>query len=164
MPLQNRHRHLRRFYWMVCSNGFSARSDRDVTLTFGRNNRMGRFSKAKGKRGERELAAELARVLGVTARRGIQFQGSPDSPDVITNIPNVHIECKRSEQFRLYAALKQAMDDAGADKIPVVCHRQNNQPWVVVVRLDDLPQLVEILHNHTCQKNLKTNDTDSTEH
>jgi Holliday junction resolvase len=116
---------------------------------------MGHFSKAKGKRGERELAAQLARVLGVTARRGVQFQGSPDSPDVVTSIPDIHIECKRSERIRLYEALDQAVGDAGTEKIPLVCHRQNNQPWVVVVRLDDLPKLVEILHNHT---NLKTNE------
>jgi len=111
---------------------------------------MGRFSKAKGKRGERELASELCRVLGVSARRGMQFQGSPDSPDVVTNIPNIHIECKRAERFRLYESLEQAVDDAGANtqKVPVVCHRQNNKPWVVVVRLDDLPRLVEILHNN----------------
>ena len=124
---------------------------------------MGRFSKAKGKRGERELAAELGRVLGVTARRGVQFQGSPDSPDVVTNIPNVHFECKRSERIRLYEALEQAVSDAGTSKVPVVCHRQNNKPWVVIVRLDDLPKLVEILHNNT---NLKTNElqTNSTVH
>ena len=110
---------------------------------------MGQFSKSKGKRGERELAAELCRVLGVTARRGVQFQGSPDSPDVVTNIPNVHFECKRSERLRLYEALDQAVNDAGKDKIPVVCHRQNNKPWVVVIRLDDLPKLTEILYTHT---------------
>ena len=122
---------------------------------------MGRFSKSKGKRGERELAAELGRVLGVSARRGMQFQGSPDSPDVVTDIPNVHIECKRSERFRLYEALDQAANDAGIAKVPVVCHRQNNRPWVVIVRLDDLPKLVEILHDNT---NTKIDETDSTEH
>lgn len=106
---------------------------------------MGHFSRSKGKRGERELAAELSRVLGVTARRGVQFQGSPDSPDVVTDIPDVHIECKRSERFRLYDALEQAVEDAGASKIPVVMHRQNNKPWVVVFRLDDLPKLADII-------------------
>ncbi len=109
---------------------------------------MGHFSKSKGKRGERELAGELARVLGVTARRGQQFQGSPDSPDVVTNIPNIHIECKRTERFRLYEALAQAVEDAGDRKIPLVCHRQNQQPWVVVLRLDDLKSLVSILHEN----------------
>ena len=82
---------------------------------------------------------------------------------MVTSITNVHIECKRSEQFRLYAALEQAINDAGTEKIPVVCHRQNNRPWVVAIRLDDLPKLVETLHNNTT---FKTNElqTDPTEH
>lgn len=100
---------------------------------------MGKFSREKGKRGERELAEEFSKTLGVKARRGMQFQGSPDSPDVVADIPDIHIECKRTERFRLYEALKQAVDDAGTEKIPVVMHRQNNQPWVVVLQLDDLP-------------------------
>ena len=95
---------------------------------------MGRFSRNKGKVGERELAHELTRVLGVSARRGVQFRGSPDSPDVIADIPGVHIECKRTERFRLYEALEQAVEDAGAN-VPVVLHRQNRQPWVAVIRL-----------------------------
>jgi Holliday junction resolvase len=105
---------------------------------------MGRFSRNKGKVGERELAHELSRVFGVTARRGVQFQGSPDSPDVVTNIPDLHIECKRTERFRLYEALDQAVEDA-AEKLPIVLHRQNKKPWVAVVRLDDLPRLTTIL-------------------
>ena len=106
---------------------------------------MGQFSRDKGKNGERELAREFSKALGVKARRGVQFQGSPDSPDVITDIPEIHIECKRTEQFRLYESLNQAIDDAGTNKIPLVCHRKNLQPWVVVLRLDDLKQLSHII-------------------
>ncbi len=109
---------------------------------------MGRFSRSKGKRGERELAAELTRVLGITARRGQQFQGSPDSPDVVTDIQNVHFECKRTERFRLYESLEQAQNDAGPEKLPVVCHRQNGKPWVIVLKLDDLPAIITTLHRH----------------
>ena len=105
---------------------------------------MGRFSRNKGKVGERELAHELTRVLGVSARRGVQFRGSPDSPDVIADIPGIHIECKRTERFRLYEALEQAIEDAGAN-VPVVLHRQNRQPWGAVIRLDDLPTLIQKL-------------------
>ncbi|HYW78462.1 MAG TPA: hypothetical protein VE890_02760 [Thermoguttaceae bacterium] len=101
---------------------------------------MGRKSRNKGARGERELAGELARLLGVEARRGRQYRGGPDSPDVHLDIDDVHVECKRTERFRLYEALEQAIGDA-ATKVPVVMHRQNNKPWVVVVRLDDLPRL-----------------------
>ena len=110
---------------------------------------MGQFSRSKGQRGERELASELTRVLGVSARRGQQFQGSPDSPDVVTDIQNVHFECKRTERFRLYEALEQAQADAGTEKIPVVCHRQNGKPWVIVLKLDDLPAIISTLHEHT---------------
>ena len=37
-------------------------------------------------------------------------------------------------------ALEQAIGDAG-QKVPVVVHRQNRKPWVVIARLDDLPRL-----------------------
>jgi len=101
---------------------------------------MGRKSRDKGASGERELARELSRLLGVEARRGCQYHGGPGSPDVATDIPDVHIECKRTERLRLYEALEQAIDDAGA-KAPIVAHRQNHKPWVVIVRLEDLPKL-----------------------
>ena len=114
---------------------------------------MGRMSRNKGKVGERELAQELSRVLGVTARRGVQYSGGADSPDVITDIPNLHIECKRTEHFRLFDALSQAIDDAGADQTPVVMHRPNRRPWVVVLRLDDLPKLVETINQFQRSKN-----------
>lgn len=102
-------------------------------------------SRNKGASGERELAHELERVLGCSARRGQQFSGGPDSPDVVTNIPGIHIECKRTERFNLYAAMEQSTRDAGENNIPVVCHRSNRKDWVVVVRLDDLPRLLNRL-------------------
>lgn len=105
---------------------------------------MALFSRNKGKVGERELARELTRIFGVKARRGVQFQGGPDSPDVVTDIPEMHIECKRTERFQLYKAMEQAVNDA-AENIPVVIHRANKKPWVAVVRLDDLPRLARIL-------------------
>ncbi len=101
---------------------------------------MGRKSRDKGAAGERELARELSRVLGVEARRGCQYHGGPGSPDVVADIPDVHLECKRTERFRLYDALEQAIADAG-EKVPVVAHRQNHKPWVVIARLEDLPKL-----------------------
>jgi len=101
---------------------------------------MGRKSRNKGAGGERELARELTRLLGIEARRGCQYHGGPSSPDVIADIPGVHIECKRTERFRLYDAMEQAVRDAG-ENIPVVMHRQNRKPWVAIVRLDDLPRL-----------------------
>lgn len=98
-------------------------------------------SRSKGKRGELELCRELKRLLGIEARRGQQYCGGDDSPDVVHSIPGVHIECKRVEALNLMAAMNQAIADAGGDQVPVVMHRKNNQPWQATVRLDDLPRL-----------------------
>lgn len=99
-------------------------------------------SREKGKRGELELAAFL-RERGFEARRGQQFSGGSDSPDVVCPAMfGLHLECKRTERLQLYAALTQARDDAGADKIPVVAHRQNGKEWVAILPLDKFLELV----------------------
>ena len=101
---------------------------------------MGRMSRQKGKRGEREAAAELAVVFGCEARRGVQYQGGPDSPDVVLDGVAVHVEVKRTETLSLYAATDQARHDAGG-KIPLVLHRRNGKAWVAIVELEHLPAL-----------------------
>jgi hypothetical protein len=106
---------------------------------------MGLRSRNKGKRGEREAAAEIRRLLRTEARRGRQFCGSVESPDVVTDIENVHLEVKRAETLQLYDALEQAIRDAGG-QIPVVLYRANHRPWVAIVRLDDLPQLAVTIY------------------
>lgn len=94
-------------------------------------------SRDKGARGERELAAYL-RERGFTgAKRGQQFKGSPESPDV-AGLPGHHIECKRTEILALAAAYEQATRDCGSsDAIPIVAHRRNEKPWLVILKLDD---------------------------
>lgn len=99
----------------------------------------------KGKTGELEAAREIARLFRVEARRGRQYCGDPEAPDIRTAIAGVHFEVKRAEAFRLHAALEQAIEDAG-ENIPVVLHRGNHRPWVAIVRLDDLPRLAVQLY------------------
>ena len=96
-------------------------------------------SKAKGGRGERELAAEL-RSYGYNAERGQQFQGGPDSPDV-KGLPGIHIECKRVERLNLHEAYTQAVRDSGGLKIPAVFHRRNRGRWMVTLSLDDFMEI-----------------------
>ena len=52
-------------------------------------------SRQKGARGERELAAVFT-TAGFPARRGQQFSGSPDSPDIVVEgLPlNIHFRGK----------------------------------------------------------------------
>lgn len=101
-------------------------------------------SRAKGCRGERDAAKELQRLFGIECRRGVQYQGGPDSPDVC-GIAGLHFEVKRVEAFNAYKAMAQAQDDCG-DSVPVVLHKRNRGNWLAVVQLDDLPALVVNLY------------------
>lgn len=99
-------------------------------------------SNRKGKTFEREIAAYLREHGYTEARRGQQYKGGADSPDVI-GLTGFHIEAKRTEHFQLYAALAQSKRDAAENEIPIVIHRKNNEKSVVVISLDDF---MEVLH------------------
>lgn len=96
-------------------------------------------SNRKGKDGEREVATILKR-RGFPARRGVQYHGSPDSPDVI-GIDGVHIEVKRVEALNIDQALEQSARDAGSD-IPTVFHRRNGKKWKVTMYLSDWLEII----------------------
>ncbi len=100
-------------------------------------------SRAKGARGERDAAKEWAKATGLKSRRGQQFSGSPDSPDVATEA-DIHLEVKRCERGNPYDWVDQACGDCG-EKLPVVLHRRNNRPWLVIVRLTDVARLATTL-------------------
>jgi len=96
-------------------------------------------SRQKGARGEREWAAFL-RSHGYAARRGQQYSGNPDAPDVVTDLP-FYFEVKRVERLNIYDAIDQARRDAGG-QLPVVAHRKNHCDWLVTMRADDWMALV----------------------
>ena len=95
-------------------------------------------SREKGKRGERQWRDEL-RANGYHARRGQQFSGSPDSPDVVCEeLDWLHFEVKAVERLNIEDAMEQARRDAGASrtgqqKIPVVAHKRSFRPWLVTI-------------------------------
>lgn len=92
-------------------------------------------SNGKGKRGEREAAKALRETLGCKARRGQQYAGGNDSPDVVHDISGIHIEVKRTERLKLYDAVGQALEDCADGEVPVVLHKRNREFWLVVVPL-----------------------------
>lgn len=106
---------------------------------------MGMMQRRKGAEGEREAAAKLNEVLGTHLRRGRQYCGSPESPDVAGDLPGLHLEVKRVEALRLYPGLEQARRDAGTGEVPAVMHRMNKKPWVVIVYADDLIRLLDVV-------------------
>jgi len=89
-------------------------------------------SREKGKRGERQWRDEL-RANGFQARRGQQFSGSPDSPDVICDqLGWIHFEVKAVEKLNVEAAMEQARRDS-AGQVPIVAHKRNFRPWLVTM-------------------------------
>ena len=105
---------------------------------------MGKMSRDKGKAGEREVA-ELIRSYGFEARRGQQHRGGPGSPDIVHNIPNLHVEVKRTERLNMYDAMQQAVEEAHSDDIPVVFHRRSNRQWVVIATADHFLEIMQYL-------------------
>lgn len=92
-------------------------------------------SKRKGKVGEREFAA-LLREHGFDARRGVQFSGGADSPDVVSDaLAWLHIEVKRTQALNLAFCLRSGGRRlrAGAPLWPQegVDHRAPAQPRAV---------------------------------
>jgi hypothetical protein len=111
---------------------------------------MGRMSRQKGKRGERECAAELGALLGIGygadgARRGVQYQGGNESPDVVLPGCAIHVEAKRVESLALYPAVEQARGGAPASSVPIVWHRRNGKPSVCIVETTRLLDLAREL-------------------
>ena len=109
-------------------------------------------SREKGKRGERQWRDEL-RARGYSARRGQQYSGSPESPDVICDeLDWLHFEVKAVERLNIEDAMDQARRDSrsgnhrtpalspcgeGADsqagQVPLVVHRRSFRPWLVTM-------------------------------
>lgn len=94
-------------------------------------------SRDKGARGEREWAAYLQELTGKPTRRGCQFAGGQDSPDVVGGIEGTHCEVKRVERLNIYDAMAQALRDAGVNT-PYVAHRRDKRGWLITIRADDL--------------------------
>ena len=99
-------------------------------------------SKAKGKAGELEFAHYLT-AHGFPARRGQQFSGGSESPDVICEIlHDVHFEVKRREKGNPYEWVEQALTDNPAAAVHVVAHRRNQHEWLAILPMEELLRLL----------------------
>lgn len=105
----------------------------------------GARSRAKGIRGELEWACWLQETFGLDARRGCQYRGGQESPDVDGGIPSTHCEVKRAERLRLWEALEQAVRDAPDGSVPYVAYRANRRPWLVILRARDLADFARLV-------------------
>lgn len=96
---------------------------------------MGKASRDKGAKGERELAGILRDWYGYDVKRGMVFLGQSD----LIGLPGVHVEVKRVERLNIHDAMAQAVREAEKrkDGVPVVFHRRNRTPWLVTMLLED---------------------------
>ncbi len=121
-------------------------------------------SRNKGKVGEREFAA-LLREQGFDARRGQQFSGGAESPDVVSeSLAWLHFEIKRVEKLNLIDACAQAEGDSGG-KPWVVAHRRNHAPWLVTLRAEFFFELLREFQPrvNTSEQTAKTDQTEGSE-
>ena len=100
--------------------------------------------KRKGKDGELE-AARLLRFYGYNARRGVQYKGGADSPDVV-GIPGVHIEVKRTERGlkTVYDWIAQSKRDASPGEISLVMPHSNRCEWLAILSFDDFMKIYKV--------------------
>ena len=101
---------------------------------------MGRNQQNKGRRGERELSRKLNELgFNTSPADPLNFGKIPD----VIGLPDIHIECKRTEKLRLSEAMKQAIQDADKfkDGLPCVFHRKNREQWLVTMPLKDWANL-----------------------
>ena len=104
---------------------------------------MGKYSKDKGKRFEREVAG-LFRDYGYNAHRTAQFKGNTGDAGDVEGIPGIHVECKHQERMNLYDWMSQSRFDANAEgkgNLPVVIHKANNKPILVTMTFQDWIQI-----------------------
>lgn len=94
----------------------------------------------KGKEAEREFARAINNVGKFNARRGVQYAGGPDSPDIVCDGP-LFFEVKRRERLDLSGSIAQAVRDSGypnSGRTPVVASRKNREGWLLTVRIEDV--------------------------
>lgn len=120
-------------------------------------------SRDKGKRGELEWR-DVLRAEGFYARRGQQFSGSGDSPDVVCEeLSWLHFEVKRVQRLNLQDACAQAEGDC-AGKPWAVAHRRNHAPWSVTIKAEFFFEMLRSFDGHEKAQNEQEEGRRSTSH
>jgi Holliday junction resolvase len=106
---------------------------------------MGKASRDKGKRGEREAAA-LLREFGFSAARAQQFKGSVGSADIACpelEALGLHLEVKNQERCALPTWIDQANADAGPTKDPLILWKRPRDGWYAILPAEVLLGLLK---------------------
>lgn len=102
---------------------------------------MSRASRAKGVRGERE-ARDIIRAWGIDARRGRQYAGHPDAPDIVC-AADLYIEAKWRKAGHPAKWLEEAAAMAPLNHVPVVIHKRPRGRVLVTLDAEHVPAFVD---------------------
>ena len=109
---------------------------------------MSRKQREKGKRGERQAAKEIERILGIKAARSAQYCGSTGIADI--NMGEAfHPEVKLRKSIAAIRFWEQAESDRTPQATPFVLMREDRGPFFLMVKLEDLPKLMKEIDNAT---------------
>lgn len=102
-------------------------------------------SRAKGLRGEREVAQKFERARWHV--RGLEGGGDHFVAKAGDEIDDagallLHVEVKRQERLRIPEWLEQARTEAPPGVPPVLVFRQSRARWIACLPLDDLLRLI----------------------
>lgn len=101
----------------------------------------GRRSRRKGHDFERELARIFREAMpGAHIRRGLQSRSGDEVPDV--DLPCFWLEAKRHRRTNIKAALAQAIATAPKGRWPIAVCKDDRQPAIVAMQLDDFLDLI----------------------
>ena len=98
-------------------------------------------SRRKGAAWERALVRMFREVMPrAEIRRGLQSRSGQEVPDI--EVPCLWIEAKRHRRTNIKAALRQAMETSPKGRWPVAVCKDDHQPAVVAMQLEDFLDLV----------------------
>jgi len=97
----------------------------------------------KGVRGEREVMSRLEEE-GFDVR-GLEGRGDHLASKLgVDGLPVLlHVEVKRQETLRIDEWCRQATEEAPFASTAICVYRRNEQPWRVVISLDDFLRLIK---------------------
>jgi len=95
----------------------------------------GKSSRAKGQRGERQIAGELCELLGIDIRRRVRNHA--DDSD-LSGMDGWAIEVKHCAKPAMRAWWEQTVEQAKPGEIPVLFFRLPRKDWRAVVHISTL--------------------------
>ena len=110
---------------------------------------MGRYSREKGKRGERAFCS-LCRENGYDVHRTAQYRGNTGDAGDVDGLDGIHVEVKAVERLNIHDAMAQSVHDAdaaGRGEIPIVAHKKSRCEWLVTMLAEDWFKLYREYHS-----------------